>query len=111
MSHTGGWRGWGGALVGSQSLKLIGRDLTGNGVGIYVQGDPSFLPMTRFAHLGLQLHLKAVDEVLCGLVVRVQDQALVTEADQLDVLHLKEEAARGRPALIFLKIFCHPVIY
>ena len=59
----------------------------------------------------MELHLETVDEVLCRLVVRVQDEALVTEADQLDVLHLKEEAARGRPALIFLKIFCHPVIY
>ena len=46
----------------------------------------------------MELHLETVDEVLCRLVVRVQDEALVTEADQLDVLHLKEEAAGGRPA-------------
>ena len=47
----------------------------------------------------MELHLETVDEVLRGLVVRVEDQALVTEADQLDVLHLKEEAAGGRPDL------------
>ena len=47
----------------------------------------------------MKLHLETVDEVLRGLVVRVEDQALVTEADQLDVLHLKEEAAGGRPDL------------
>ena len=49
----------------------------------------------------MELHLETVDEVLCGLVVWVQDEALVTEAHQLDVLHLKEEAAGGRPALDF----------
>ena len=49
----------------------------------------------------MKLHLETVDEVLRGLVVRVEDQALVTEAHQLDVLHLKEEAAGGRPALDF----------
>ena len=52
-----------------------------------------------FDHLAKELRLESVDEVLYGLVVRVEDQALVTEADQLDVLHLKQEAAGGRPAL------------
>ena len=47
----------------------------------------------------MELHLEPVDEVLCGLVVGVEDQALVAEADQLDVLHLKEEAPGGGPAL------------
>ena len=51
------------------------------------------------AHLAMELHLEPVDEVLGGLVVRVEDQAFVAEANQLDVLHLKEEAAGGRPAL------------
>ena len=68
----------------------------------------------------MELHLETVDEVLCGLVVRVQDEALVTEAHQLDVLHLKEEAAGGRPdhdwrkqhcpifsTWEYLRIFCH----
>ena len=67
----------------------------------------------------MDLHLETVDEVLCGLVVRVQDEALVTEAHQLDVLHLKEEASGGRPGHIsynilkclvtweYLGIFCH----
>ena len=50
----------------------------------------------------MELHLETVDEILRGLVVRVQDEALVTEAHQLDVLHLKEKAAGGRPALVFL---------
>ena len=47
----------------------------------------------------MKLHLETVDEVLGGLVVRVEDQALVTEAHQFDVLHLKEEAAGGGPDL------------
>ena len=51
------------------------------------------------AHLAMELHLEPVDEVLGGLVVRVEDQAFVAEANQLDVLHLKEEASGGRPAL------------
>ena len=58
-----------------------------------------FLRMTGLDHLAIELCLESVDEVLYGLVVRVEDQALVTEADQLDVLHLKQEAAGGRPAL------------
>ena len=41
------------------------------------------------SHHAVKLHLQPVDEVLCGLVVGVEDQALVAEADQLDVLHLK----------------------
>ena len=57
------------------------------------------LLMTGLDHLAMELHLESVDEVLHGLVVRVQDQALVFEAHQLDVLHLKEEAAGGRPTL------------
>ena len=55
--------------------------------------------LTRLGHLTVELHLEPVDEVLCGLVVGVEDQALVAEADQLDVLHLKEEAPGGGPAL------------
>ena len=54
--------------------------------------------MTGLDHLAIELHLESVDEVLYGLVVRVEDQALVFEAHQLDLLHLKEEAAGGRPA-------------
>ena len=53
----------------------------------------------------MELHLETVDEILCGLVVRVQDEALVTEAHQLDVLHLKEKAAGGRPAHDRSKLF------
>lgn len=53
----------------------------------------------------MELHLETVDEVLCGLVVWVQDEALVTEAHQLDVLHLKEKAAGGRPAHDRSKLF------
>ena len=49
------------------------------------------------SHHAVKLHLQPVDEVLCGLVVWVQDEALVTEAHQFNVLHLKEEAAGGRP--------------
>ena len=51
----------------------------------------------------MELHLQPVDEVLGGLVVGVEDQALVTEADQLDVLHLKEEATTGRPDRVLKK--------
>ena len=61
----------------------------------------SALDIKGLDHLAMKLHLEAVDEVLCGLVVRVEDQALVTKAHQLDVLHLKQEAAGGRPALCF----------
>ena len=67
----------------------------------------------------MELHLETVDKVLCCLIVWVQDEALVTEAHQLDVLHLKEEASGGRPGHIsynilkclvtweYLGIFCH----
>ena len=48
--------------------------------------------MTRLAHLAMKLHLEIVYEVLRGLLVRVQDEALVTEAHQLYVLHRKQEA-------------------
>ena len=63
-----------------------------------VRFDPGLL-MTRLADLARELHLETVYEVLRGLLVRVQDEALVTEAHKLDVLHLKEEAAGERPAL------------
>lgn len=55
------------------------------------------------SHHAVKLHLQPVDEVLCGLVVGVEDQALVAEADQLDVLHLKEEATTGRPDRVLKK--------
>ena len=51
----------------------------------------------------MKLHLQPVDEVLGGLVVGVEDQALVAEAHQLDVLHLKEEATTGRPDRVLKK--------
>ena len=51
----------------------------------------------------MKLHLQPVDEVLGGLVVGVEDQALVAEAHQLDVLHLKEEATTGRPGRVLKK--------
>ena len=55
------------------------------------------------SHHAVELHLQPVDEVLGGLVVWVEDQALVAEADQLDVLHLKEEATTGRPGRVLKK--------
>ena len=60
-----------------------------------------FLLITGLDHLAIELCLESVDEALYGLVVRVEDQALVFEADQLDLLHLKEEAAGRRPTLGF----------
>ena len=57
------------------------------------------------SHHAVELHLQPVDEVLGGLVVRVEDQAFVAEANQLDVLHLKEEASGGRPALGVKRLF------
>ena len=47
----------------------------------------------------MELHLETVDKVLCCLVVWVQDEALVTEAHQLYVLHGKQEAVGGRPVV------------
>ena len=55
------------------------------------------------SHHAVKLHLQPVDEVLGGLVVGVEDQALVAEAHQLDVLHLKEEATTGRPGRVLKK--------
>ena len=55
------------------------------------------------SHHAVELHLQPEDEVLGGLVVGVKDQALVAEADQLDVLHLKEEATTGRPDRVLKK--------
>ena len=63
-----------------------------------VRFDPGLL-MTRLADLARELHLETVYEVLRGLLVRVQDEALVTEAHQLYVLHGKQEAVGGRPVV------------
>ena len=44
-------------------------------------------PTAILTHLTAELHLQAKYEVLRGLVLRVEDDALVTEANQPDVLH------------------------